>query len=138
MIRNLFIFMLITGPLAAETIVPIRTLAPGRVILKIDLIHSENSVPGAVSKFSSITGKEARIALYANRPIFPADLREPAIIKRNQIVTLVFEQNKISISTQGRALARAGIGEKIKAMNSSSKTVVIGQVQPNGSIWVSY
>jgi len=138
MIRNLFIFMLITGPLAAETIVPIRTLAPGREILESDLIQSENSIPGAVSKFSSIIGKEARIALYANRPIFPDDLREPAIIKRNQIVTLVFQQNMISISTQGRALARAGIGEKIKAMNSTSKTVVIGQVQTDGSIWVSH
>ncbi|XAT62448.1 flagellar basal body P-ring formation protein FlgA [Rhodobacteraceae bacterium Araon29] len=138
MMKFFFILMLITGPLLAETIVPIRTLAPGRVILESDLIQSENSVLGALSKLSSITGKEARIALYANRPIFPEDLREPAIIKRNQIVTLVFQQNMISISTQGRALARGGIGEKIKVMNSTSKTVVIGQVQPDGSIWVTY
>ena len=138
MIKFFLMLILAAQTLAAETIVPIRTLAPGRVISASDLTVSKDPVEGAISKLSLVAGKEARIALYANRPIFEDDLSEPAIIERNQIVTLVFQQNAIEISTQGRALARAGIGEKIKVMNNTSKTIVMGQVRSDGSILVSY
>ena len=53
-----------------------------------------------------------------------------------QIVTLVYNVGGLGITTEGRALARGGLGEIIRVMNNSSRTVIAGQVAEGGYVHV--
>lgn len=128
---------LISGQtVSAEILVPVRTIRAKEIIEATDIVAKPESVLGALSDPSEVVGQEARIVLYAGRPVKKADLREPAIIDRNESVTLVFSKNGLSILTDGRALGRGAPGEIIRVMNLSSRTTVIGRIRSDGLIEV--
>ena len=121
----------------AEVIVPARTIRAREIISAEDLMRKSGDINGALSDPQEIIGKEARIALYANRPIRAGDIGSPAIISRNDMVTLVFSRGPLRIATEGRALGRGAVGETIRAMNMTSRMTVSGTIQSNGSIEVN-
>ena len=85
---------------------------------------------------SLVVGQEARKSLYPGRPIKLGDVGAPALVDRNQIVSLTFAGNGLTIETEGRALDRAGVGEKLRVMNMGSRTTVTGTVMPDGTVRV--
>ena len=132
-----FVLSFLIGSVAvAEVIVPLRTIRAKEIIRAEDLVQKPADISGAFSDPLEVVGKEARIALYAGRPIKPGDVGPPAVISRNDLITLVFSRGALRISTEGRALARGSVGETIKAMNMVSRTTVLGVVMSNGSIEV--
>jgi len=120
----------------AEVIVPSRTIRAREIINPEDLIRRSGDFSGALSDFQDVVGQEARVALYAGRPIRPSDVGPPAIISRNDLVTLVFFSGSLRITTEGRALGRGAVGETLRAMNLTSRTTVTGTITSNGSIEV--
>ena len=70
------------------------------------------------------------------RPVRAVDVGPPAIVDRNDLVVLVFNRQPLSISTEGRALGRGAVGERIRVMNLSSRTTVTGLIRPDGQIEV--
>lgn len=120
----------------AEVIVASRTIRAREIISVDDLILKSANIDGAVSDPSDIIGKEARVVLYAGRPIRPGDIGSPAIIDRNDLVTLVFSRGPLRIATEGRALGRGAVGETVRAMNMTSRTTVTGRIMTDGSIEV--
>ncbi|KIC49634.1 flagellar basal body P-ring biosynthesis protein FlgA [Tateyamaria sp. ANG-S1] len=121
----------------ADMVTPTRTLRPGTVITAQDLVLRDVELSGAFDRLSDVVGQEARIALYAGRPIPFDAVGPPAIINRNQIVPLFFNVGTLSISTDGRALERGGIGDRVRVMNLSSRATLFGFVQEDGSIKVT-
>ena len=117
-------------------LVPARTIRANSIIGPGDLTVTEGDAPGFLSDPAEAIGQESRVTLYANRPIRPGDIGPPALIERNQIVVLHFMTNSMSISTDGRALDRAGVGDRLRVMNLSSRTTVIGEVAEDGSVLV--
>ncbi len=128
---------LIAQSAIAEIIVPVRNIRPKEIIAPSDLTHKQVSVVGAISVVDELVGQEARVALYAGRPIRPGDFGPPAIIERNDLVTLRFRNGSLTIATEGRALGRGAEGESIRVMNLSSRTTVSGRVKADGSIEVN-
>jgi flagella basal body P-ring formation protein FlgA len=61
----------------------------------------------------------------------------PALIARNQIVTLFYHSGPLVIAAEGRALGRAGPGDALRVMNLSSRSTVTGFVRPDGTVLVS-
>ncbi|MCF6233691.1 MAG: flagellar basal body P-ring formation protein FlgA [Rhodobacteraceae bacterium] len=120
----------------ADVIVPARTIRAREVINPEDLVRKPGDISGAISDPKLVIGQEARVVLYVGRPIRPGDLRSPAIVARNDLVTLVFSRGPLRISTEGRALGRGSVGESIRAMNLISRVTVSGTIQANGSIEV--
>ncbi|MEL6958408.1 MAG: flagellar basal body P-ring formation chaperone FlgA, partial [Pseudomonadota bacterium] len=92
---------------------------------------------GALSDPTLAVGLEARVALYAGRPIRPGDIGPPAVVERNQIIPLVFANSVITITTEGRALDRAGPGDFIRVMNLSSRITVTARIDATGAAHVS-
>lgn len=121
----------------ADTILAARTIRPGTVITARDLVVKQGNIPGMASEPSQLVGLEARVSLYAGRPIALADTGPPALVQRNQIVALVFKAKGLVISAEGRSLSRASAGELVRVMNLSSRTTVSGRVLPDGRILVS-
>ncbi len=122
---------------SAETVLAARTMRAQTIVTAQDVVVKDVEVEGALSDVNEIIGMETRIALYAGRPIRPGDVGPPAIVERNQIVSLVFEQGGIAIFSEGRALARGGAGDFIRVMNLASRITVSGRVRPDGRISVS-
>lgn len=120
----------------AETVTPVRTIRAGETISHQDVVLSPQITNGAVSELSDVIGKEARIALYPQRPIFAQNLQEQAVVERNQRVQLIFVKNGLSIMTEGRALGRGATGEIVRAMNLSSKTIIFGKIAHDGALYV--
>jgi len=123
-------------PLFAETVVPARTIRPNQVITEMDVTFAAGDLVTGFGRLSDVIGQEARIALYAGRPILVGDIGPPAIITRNQIVSLRYHANGISISTEGRALERGAVGDRIRVMNLGSRATIFGQVLGDGTIQV--
>lgn len=133
---TLAIFLL-ANQAAADTVLAARTIRPGTVITARDLIIKPGNIAGMASKPEQLIGAEARVSLYAGRPIALADTGPPALVERNQIVALVFQRNGLRISAEGRSLSRAGVGDVVRVMNLSSRTTVSGKVMPDGRVMVS-
>ncbi len=120
-----------------ETVVAARTVRSQSVLTSADVTLAD-TVPGDwFTDVSDVIGKETRVTLYQGRPIRRGDVGPPAVVRRNQIVTLIYSSGALTITTDARALGRAAVGERIKAMNLASRNTVIGTVDSAGNIVVS-
>jgi len=136
MIRLLLILMATISPAVAETVVATRTIPALSVISADDVTINGEPTAEAVNAAQSIIGMEARVALFAGRPIRPGDIGQPAVVERNQVIPLAFERNGLVISTEGRALGRAGPGDTIRVMNIGSRMTVSAMIGGDGVAYV--
>jgi flagella basal body P-ring formation protein FlgA len=134
--RALALACLIAGPAAADTLVAVRTLRATATILPGDVAVIDAETAGALTRPDEAVGLEARVALYAGRPIRPGDVGPPALVERNQIVALAYRAGALNIAAEGRALGRGAAGDSIRVMNLASRTTVSGRVLPDGSVAV--
>jgi flagella basal body P-ring formation protein FlgA len=137
MIRTVTAILLIATPICADTVLAARTIPAQTTIMPEDLIVNSRTIPGGVTDPQEIIGMEARVALYAGRPIHAGDVGFPAVVERNQIIALHYNQHGLAISTEGRALGRAGPGDVIRVMNVSSRSTVTAQIGADGAAYVS-
>ena len=136
MIRALLMSVLICSPAWAETVIAARTIPAKALIGPGDVLLNDSTVPGAISDPAMIIGMEARVALYAGRPILSGDVGFPAVVERNQIINLFYQNNGLVISTDARALGRAGPGDRVRVMNLSSRSTVTATIGADGSAYV--
>jgi flagellar basal body P-ring formation protein FlgA len=134
--RVLGFLMLFPEIASAESVIALRTIQAQSVVTAEDLNAVDAVIDGAVSDAALVIGQEARVTIYAGRPIRPADFGPAALVDRNQIVSLVYDAGGLQIVTEGRALGRGGTGDIIRAMNLSSRTTVIGTVTTTGAVRV--
>lgn len=137
MIRKTLIIALCAGPVSADTVVAARTIPAQTLIGPDDLLLQPTNVPGGTDDPLLLIGMEARTALYAGRPVLPADVGFPAIVDRNEIVPIIYDIGGLTISTDGRALGRGGVGEIIRVMNLTSRVTVTAQIGKDGAAYVS-
>ncbi|MCZ7674946.1 MAG: flagellar basal body P-ring formation chaperone FlgA [Roseovarius sp.] len=140
MLRLALATMVLAVPPAAATadmIVAARTIRAQSVITEQDIAVTDGDAPGVATTPAELIGRETRVALYAGRPIRLGDVGAPALVERNQIVTLVFDHGGLFILAEGRSLSRAGAGERVRAMNLASRNTVPGIVGDDGRIHVS-
>ena len=121
---------------AADSVLAARTIPARSIIGPADIVLHGTEVSGAVSSPDMVIGMEARVALYAGRPIRMGDVGMPAIIERNDIVTLQYTAHGIAIATEGRALGRAAAGEVLRVMNLSSRATVTARIGQDGIAYV--
>lgn len=120
----------------ADSLVATRTIRPEEIVTAADIRLLAETIPGGYESPEEVLGMEARVALYAGRPIRRGDVQPPAVIGRNDLVELVYRSRGLEIVAAGRSLARGGVGEQITVLNTSSRRRVSGQVLPNGRVLV--
>lgn len=84
--------------------------------------------PDAVLAAEEIVGREAERRLAPGRPIRRADLRAPRLVRKGEVVTLLFQRAGIELTAQARALQDGAEGERIRAVNLDSERPVSGVV----------
>lgn len=136
MIWRIALFLMMALPAAADSVVASRSIRAHAIITETDVVLSAAELPNGFARINDVIGQEARVVLYAGRPILVDDVGPPALVTRNQIVRVRFEGAGLSITTEGRALERGAIGDRVRIMNLDSRATLFGQVQQDGSIKV--
>lgn len=136
MLRVFPILVLLCSPVAAESLIATRVVRAQTLLSAADVTLVAAEIPGALTDPETALGLEARVTLYPGRAIRAADVGPPALVERNQIVTLIYNVGGLGITTEGRALARGGMGDVIQVMNLSSRAVFSAQVAEDGSVRV--
>lgn len=136
MLRLVCFMLVMAAPATAETLVAARTIRAQSVLTAADLAVVQRTIPGMLQSLEEAIGLEARVSLYSGRPIRPEDVGPPAIVDRNQIVTLVYRRAGLIIATDARALGRAGVGDVIRVINLASRSTVTGVVRGDGTVRV--
>lgn len=84
----------------------------------------------------SLIGKQLRQALNAGAAISPQALKTVPAIRQGAVVTIVVRRGGMEISSSGIALSDAGLGERVRVRNETSKRVVEGTVTGNHRVEV--
>jgi flagella basal body P-ring formation protein FlgA len=143
MLRAVLVLVLAAGSLpptpllADEMLVATRTLRAMTEIVPGDVAVVAGDHPGALRSPEEAVGLEARVVIYAGRPILPSDLGPAATVERNGIVPLLFRRGGLTILAEGRSLGRGGPGDTIRVMNLSSRSTVSGRIGPDGVVHVA-
>jgi flagella basal body P-ring formation protein FlgA len=72
------------------------------------------------------------VGMAARRPLRPGDLvrsdqvEPPRVVRRGQLVTMVYKSPGIALTARGRALADAAVGEAVTVVNEQSRRSVEG------------
>ena len=135
--RFLVLAALLPATAMADSVVATRTIRAQSVITVEDLAMVPAEIAGALTAADAAVGQEAKVTLFAGRAVRAADLVSPALIQRNQVVSVVYKIAGLTIRTDGRALERGGAGAVIKVMNLSSHLTVQGAIAPDGSVRVN-
>jgi len=134
--RFLVLAALLPTTAMADSVVATRTIKAQTIVTAQDIAMVPADINAALSSTNAAVGLETKVTLYAGRPVHAADLVSPALIQRNQVVSVVYQIAGLTIRTDGRALERGGAGAVIKVMNLSSHMTVQGAVAPDGSVRV--
>ena len=134
--RFLVLAALLPASAMADSLVATRTIRAQSVIAAQDVAMVPADITGALTATDAAVGLEAKVTLFAGRPVRAADLAAPALIQRNQVVPVVYQVAGLTIRTDGRALERGGAGAVIKVMNLASHLTVQGAISPDGSVRV--
>ncbi len=135
---RLLLILALAAPASAESVVATRTIRAKTLIGPEDLTLVSAELPGALTDPAAALGQEARVAIYAGKPVRPGDFGPPTLVDRNQLVTLVYVSGGLAISTEGRALGRGAAGENIRVMNLGSRNTVTGRIGPDGAVYVGW
>lgn len=135
---RVLMILALAAPAAAESVVATRTIRAKTMIAPEDLTLVSADLPGALGDPSLAVGQEARVTIYAGKPVRPGDLGPPTLVERNQLVTLVYRSGGLAISTGGRALGRGSEGDDLKVMNLGSRSTVTGRIGPDGTVYVGW
>lgn len=136
--HTLLAALLLAVPVSAfaDYLVPVRPIRSHTVLSAEDLELRPGDKPGALFSKEEAVGLETRVNLYPGKAILFDSLGPPAVIERNAVVTMRYQKGVLSIVTEGRALARAGVGERVRVMNLDSRMLVSGTVIAPGVVQV--
>jgi flagella basal body P-ring formation protein FlgA len=121
----------------ADTVVATQTIRPQQIITADAVRLDPADITGAYSSLDSVIGQESRMAIYPGRAVMRGAVGEPALVLRNQPVELVYAQGGLRIKAEGRALGRGAAGERIRVMNTDSRTVLFGTIAEDGTVLVN-
>lgn len=123
---------------SVDVVVLARSLQRGDIIKPSDLAierRQKNETPiDVLAAINAATGLAARKNFRAGQMLRQSDLTKPELVKRDDIVTLIYEAPGILLTTRGKATESGAEGDLISAVNLRSKRTVQGIVSGPGQI----
>lgn len=130
----------LTGAIDLMTSVPrLSTALPAGAILTAANFETA-TVPLAVADasgyadVSQLVGQELIRAARAGLMLRAADVRSPATVKRNSIVTVLLRSGPMTLTVKGTALGTASAGEPVNVLNTVSRKVLHGIARADGTV----
>lgn len=117
-----------------------RSVAAGEPITADTFIAQQRDASriagAAIADPAEAIGRNARRTLVAGSVLTANDLVTPRLVRRGDTIALVSQQGGIEVRMAGRALADAGVRERVSVENLSSRRVVQGTVNEAGDVRV--
>jgi flagella basal body P-ring formation protein FlgA len=123
----------------ADVVVTARALTRGQTLTSSDLavqtLDLTQLPQGLFTDPGPLAGKMVNTRVAGGMPLRPDMLRAATVILQGQAVRLVFTGGGLNVSSEGRALGNAGVGEPVQVRTASGK-VIKGIVQGPGVVEV--
>jgi flagella basal body P-ring formation protein FlgA len=102
------------------------SLNAGDVVQASDLTWSHEAVAGndAPRDPDAVIGMAVRRPLREGDAVSLRDVSAPMVIKRDEIVSVTFNQAGLSLTLKAKAMGDAAAGQTLALMNPSSRTVI--------------
>lgn len=117
-----------------------RTVAAGEAITADTFMAQQRDATriagAAIADPAEAIGRSARRTLVAGSVLTAGDLVTPRLVRRGDTIALVSNRGGIEVRMAGRALADAGVRERVSVENLSSRRVVQGMVDETGNVQV--
>ena len=126
------------APAAVETPVLARTIERGELLASGDFIVEERTssqARGAVS-VADAAGMEANRRLGAGNIVRSGDLVTPRLVRRGEPVTIHVRSGALTITASGRALGNGGMGDTVRVVASTNRTLD-AVVEGSGAVRIS-
>lgn len=124
------------GSRATEALTYTRSLAAGDIVQPEDVAWTpvqSHLVPGdAPQDAEAVIGQAARRALREGSPVAARDLSKPIVVKTNDLITVTYNIDGVSLSLQGKALQGGAAGDSISVLNPQSKKTIAAVVSGPG------
>ncbi len=117
------------------------TVPRNQLLTEADIVFEKTDVnrlsSGYFTNAQEITGKMLTQNLAPGTILSQYVLKAPMAIKNGQMVTLIAKNSVIEVRTEGKALSRGAIGDRIKVKNLKTKRIIEGVVLDNQLINVN-
>jgi flagellar basal body P-ring formation protein FlgA len=116
-------------------------LAAGTVLTAADIVMKPVSAKYADANGFAEAGQ--LIGMQLNRQsrqgmqLKPADVSAPALIARNDLVTIYFRKGPMTLTVKGQAITSAAMGDAVQVLNLMSKRVITARALAAGAVEVS-
>ena len=119
----------------------VRDVTMGEVIAEGDLTTVEISAvrigAALLTSAAGVAGQAAKRPLRAGAPLFAYDLKKPVVVKKGDLVTVIYALPGIELTTQGQAQSDAGKGDTISILNMRSRRTIEARVTGPGMVSTS-
>ncbi len=132
----------VSGRVYRMTEVPtlVQQVAPGSIVRSSDVawikFRADRLGRGVILDPSDLIGMSPRRPIRVGDPIRQRDLREPVMVAKNSLVTIVLQSDRMMLTAQGRAMEDGAQGRAIRVMNTKSNTIITAVVQSAGMVAV--
>ena len=113
-------------------VVPVRAIPRATRVRRTDLelrrLDSSVLIAGCVRQLDDVVGKEATRTLAMGKPIAMSHVREPLLVQRGDVVTVVVRAAGIRVRTQARARDDGSQGELVAVESLSDRKTYFAQV----------
>ena len=113
-------------------VVPVRSIPRATSIRRTDLelrrLDSSVMIAGSVRAIEDVVGKEATHTLAPGKPIALSHVREPVLVRRGDVVSVIVRAAGIRVRTQARARDDGAQGELVAVQALSDRKTYFAQV----------
>ena len=127
------------APAGVETHVLARIVERGEIVAAADFTVEERSAVQARGTLSpqQADGMEASRRMMAGSVVRASDVTTPRLVRRGEPVTIHVRSGGLTITTSGRALASAGIGDPVRVVANSTNRTLDAVVEGSGAVRVA-
>ena len=120
--------------------VPSQNIAKGEIVSEEKLqsqdIRKSKLKPFMVTEKEKLVGQEAQKSLKEGKIINEKDVGAPILIKRNDIVTVIYRTDRMQITAKAIAQQDGAYGDRIELQNIKTRKVLTGIVQDASTVLI--
>lgn len=118
-----------------------RRFNAGEIVHKGDIdwitMRSDQVNRNILTDATRLIGQEVRRGTGAGQPLRGSEIRSPIIVSKGSTVTMILQTPKMQLTSKGRAMEDASIGDTVSIMNTQSKTVIEATVVGANTVQVT-
>jgi flagella basal body P-ring formation protein FlgA len=111
---------------AIQVLAYARDINTGEIVQPDDLLWSRTALPmpDAPHDAQSVIGMAARRPLREGAAVTQHDVTAPQVIKKDDVISLVYSDQGVTLTLQAKALENAVAGQVFNALNPESKKII--------------